>query len=288
MNLYVSLTELKAFMSISGSSQDTKLTMLNKIATNAVNDYLGVSDLALHKVTEEVHHANARRYRLRDLHVSAIGTILDDETAYTQDDAYDIEASNAGLNYILNLSEYLTSGERKAKITYVAGWNASGMIKITVDITGMDTSASLTFGAVSSDGFTITRGVDWTAQATDEDEASAIATALDAKSGVRAFSMGSVVYVVEDTNPQVITRTVTTDDADNLVLSDSILRSVDMPESIRMAVMVHVASLFHMSKNPRLKSYSIGEKTVQFAAKSDADSYESYLRSYLRGRVMVL
>ena len=286
MNLYVTTAELKSFMGISGSSQDSKIAMFNKAATSLLNGYLGVSDLALHKVTEEVHNASARRFRLRDMHVGAIGTILNDEDTYTQTEAYDIEQVPSGVDYILNLEDYLTAGERKARITYVAGWNASGMAKITVSITGMLAGATITLGAVNTDGYTITRGVDWTAQSTDADEATAIAAAIDSRAGTRAFALGSVVYVIEDTNPQVITRTIATNDASHLVLSDSILRSVDFPEDIRLAIMTNVSSMMQFSKNPRLKSYTVGQKTVTFASKAEADSYEQFLRPYVRPRVM--
>lgn len=286
MNLYVTTAELKSFMGISGSSQDSKIAMFNKAATSLLNGYLGVSDLALHKVTEEVHNASARRFRLRDMHVSAIGTILNDEDEYTQTEAYDIEQLTSGMNYILNLENYLTAGERKGKITYVAGWNASGMAKITVSITGMLAGATITLGAVSADGYTITRGVDWTAQSTNEEEATAIAAAIDSRAGTRAFALGSVVYVVEDTNPQVITRTIATNDTGHLVLSDSILRSVDFPEDIRLAIMTSVSSMMQFSKNPRLKSYTVGQKTVTFASKAEADSYEQFLRPYTRALVL--
>lgn len=285
MNLYVTTAELKSFMGIPGSSQDSKIAMFNKAATSLLNGYLGVSDLALHKVTEEIHNADARRYRLRDIHVSAIGTILNDEDEYTQTEAYDIEQIPSGVNSILNLENYLTAGERRAKITYVAGWNASGMAKITVTVAGMLAGATLTFGAVNTDGYTITRGADWTAQATDEDEATAIAAAIDSRAGTRAFALGNVVYAIEDTGAQVITRTIATNDVTKLVLSDSYLRSVDFPEDIRLAIMTNVSSMMQFSKNPRLKSYTVGQKTVTFASKAEADSYEQFLRPYVRARV---
>jgi hypothetical protein len=286
MNLYVTTAEIKSFMSISGSTQDNKIAMFNKAATQLLNGYLGVSDLALHKVTEEVHNASARRFRLRDLHVSSVFEIMNDEDEYTQTEPLDIEQTSAGLNYVLNLENYLMAGERKAKISYVAGWNASGMVKITVTVAGMSPTAALTFGAVSVDGFTVTRGTDWTAQATDAAEATAIAAAIDSKTGTRAFAVENVVYVIEDTNAQVITRTVSTTDATKLVLSDSYLRGVDFPEDIRLAIMTNVSSMMQFSKNPRLKSYTVGQKTVTFASKAEADSYEQFLRPYVRARVL--
>jgi hypothetical protein len=92
--------------------------------------------------------------------------------------------------------------------------------------------------------------------------------------------------VIEDTNAQVITRTVSTTDATKLVLSDSYLRGVDFPEDIRLAIMTNVSSMMQFSKNPRLKSYTVGQKTVTFASKAEADSYEQFLRPYVRARVL--
>lgn len=288
MNLYVTTAEIKSFMGISGSSQDTKLDMLNKAATSLLNGYLRVSDLALHKVTEEVHDACTKRLLLRDMHVTAIGTILDDVTVYTQTEAYDIEQRPSGVDYVLNLEDPIVEGYRKGKVTYVAGWNASGMAKITVTVSGLAANATITLGAVSSDGYTLTRGTSWTAQATDALEAAAIATAIDAQAGTRAFALDNVVYVIEGTNPQVITRTIATSDSTLLALSDSILRSVDFPEAIRLALLTSISSMHQMSKNPRLKSYTVGQKTVAFASKSEADSYEQYLKAYVRANVSVV
>lgn len=287
MNLYVTTAEIKSFMSISGSSQDTKLAMLNKAATSLLNGYLSVSDLALHKVTEEVHDACTGKFRLNDMHVLSVGTIMDDETEYTQDDTYDIEERPTGVNYVLNLEKYIGGGYRKGRFTYVAGWNASGMAKITVTVSGLAADATITLGAISADGYTLTRGVSWTAQSTDALEATAIAAAIDAQAVTRAFAMGNVVYVIEDTNPQVITRTIASSDATRLALSDSILRSVDFPEAIRLALLTSISSMHQMSKNPRLKSYTIGQKAVTFASKAEADSYEQFLKPYVRPRVSV-
>ena len=60
MNLYVSLTELKAFLDIGGTAKDALLLMLNKQATADLNAMLSVSDLALHLNTQEVHDACGR------------------------------------------------------------------------------------------------------------------------------------------------------------------------------------------------------------------------------------
>lgn len=287
MNLYVTTAEIKSFMGISGSSQDTKLAMMNKAATSLLNGYLGVSDLALHKVTDEIHNACTNKFRLADMHVLAIGTILDDDEEYTQDEAYDIEHRPTGVDYVLNLTDPIVEGYRRGHFTYAAGWNASGMAKITVSISGMAADAALTLSAVASDGYTVTRGIDWTAQSSDAAEATAIAAAMDAKAGTRSFAVGNVVYVIEDSNPQVDTRAISTTDAGHLVLSDTLLRGTDFPEAIRLALLTSISSMYQMSKNPRLKSYTIGQKTVTFASKSEADSYEQFLKPYVRPRVSI-
>lgn len=287
MNLYVTTSEIKSFMGISGSSQDTKLDMLNKAATSLLNGYLGVSDLALHKVTDEVHDACSNKFRLHDIHVTAIGSVMDGDTEYTQDEAFDIEARTNGIDYVLNLEDPIVEGYRKGKFTYAAGWNASGMAKITVTVSGLAAGATITLGAISADGFTLTRGSSWTAQSTDALEATAIAAAIDAQTGTRAFALGNVVYIIEATNPQVATRTIATSDSTRLALSDSILRSVDFPEAIRFALLTNISSMFQLSKNPRLKSYTVGQKTVTFASKAEADSYEQYLKPFVRGKVFI-
>jgi len=280
MNLYVSTAEIKAYLGISSSSEDTRLAMFNKQATALVNGIIGVTDLSLHRVTSEVHDAIGRILKLREKHAVAIGTIMDDTTEYTQTDAYDLD------NDVLYLQNYLLQGPRKAFVTYAAGWNTSGTGKITVsDYANIGASATITLGAVSSDGFTITRGVDWTAGTSNATEATAIAAALDAKAGVRSFAVGAVVYIIEDTALQVATRTLATSDSTRLAKDVSTLGNVDFPEDIRMAVFMLVASYRSNAKNPRMKSYTIGSKSVSFGNDSEFNSFKTALAPYLRARV---
>lgn len=280
MNLYVTTAEIKTYLGISSSSQDTLLAMLNKQATAMVNGIIGVTDLSLHKVTSEVHDALSNVVKLREKHAVGIGTIMDDDVEYTQTDAYDLD------NDVLYLQEYLTAGRRKAFVTYAAGWNASGTAKITIsDYAGLAAAATITLGAVSTDGFTITRGVDWTAAASNAAEATAIAAAIEAKAGTRAFAVGAVVYIIEDTALQVATRTIATSDSTRLAKDVSTLGNIDFPEDIRMAVLILVAGMKQSAKNPKMKSYTIGSKSVSFGSDSEFTTFKSALAPYLRARV---
>lgn len=280
MNLYVSTAEIKTYLGMSSSSQDALLAMYNKQATALVNGIIGVTDLSLHKVTNEVHDALDNVLKLREKHAVAVGTIMDDDVEYTQTDAYDLE------NDVVYLDEYLSAGRRKALVTYAAGWNASGTAKITVsDYAGLAAAATITLGAVATDGFTITRGTDWTAGTSNETEATAIAAALDAKAGVRSFAIGAVVYIIEATEVQVASRTLTTSDAVRLLKDVATLGNVDFPEDIRMAIFMLVASYKANAKNPKMKSYTIGSKSVSFGNDSEFTSFKSALAPYLRVRL---
>lgn len=281
MNLYVTTAEIKTYLGISVSTYDTLLAMYNKQATALINGIIGATDLALHKVTEEVHDAYGQILKLHDHHVVAVGTILDDTTEYTQTNAIYWDAGD-----VIHLDNYLLQGPRKAKVTYVAGWNASGMAKITVsDYANIGASATITLGAITTDGFTITRGVDWTAASSNAAEATAIAAAIDAKAGTRAFALGAVVYVIEDTGAQVATRTLASNDSTRLAVSAATLGSVDFPEDIRAAVFSYVASLKANAKNPRMKSYTIGSKSVSFGSEAEFTLFKNYLAPYIRPRV---
>lgn len=289
MNLYVTTAELKTYLGISGSTQDALLAMLNKSATSWINGHLGVSDLSLHKVTREVHNGCSQQVRLDDVHLVALGTIMSDEDEYTQDEEFDIVRRKDGLDYIFNIEDYFTAGYRKVFVDYAAGWNAYAMAKITVtDYAGLASGATITLGAVNTDGFTLTRGVSWTAQTSNEAEAAAIATAIDAQAGTKAFALGNVVYVMEDTNPGVATRTIASSDGTRLALSAGTLGGVDFPEGIKLAVMMLVASLKQGAKNAKVKSYTIGTKTVTFLNDADFKMFDSTLKPYERARVHVV
>lgn len=288
MNLYVSLTELKAFLDIGGTAKDALLLMLNKQATADLNAMLSVSDLALHLNTQEVHDACGRVIDLNDIHGVAVGDVTDDGNAYTQTDPYDLD------NYRLHLTDFLSGGTRKLKVTYAAGWNASGMSKITVsDVAALGAAATITLGNLTgaTNGSTLTRGVQWIAAATEALEASAIAAALNVAGYVRAFALGAVVYVIEnggatvDVTPQLTGRTIATSDGTRLALSAATLAGVDFPESLRGLVMLLVSGRMASRKSKGVKSYTIGTKTVTFATDADSQEFKIGLNAFRRVKV---
>ncbi len=173
MNLYITRDEIKTMLGISGSSNDARIDMFNEMATAEVNDFLSVESLALHKVTNERHDARGRVFYLRDVHVRAIGSIYDDDSEYTQDEVFDID------NYVLRLEKSLYQGDRKAFITYAAGWNAGGFT--TLSITDYSSIASAETLEFDLDGggadVTLTEGTDWNAVTDNPTTAQSIADA---------------------------------------------------------------------------------------------------------------
>lgn len=277
MNLYVTTEEIKSFMGITVATYDTQIAMFNKMATSLVNSILGVKDLSLHKVTDEIHDAEGQYLDLYDSPVVAIGKIMDGDDEYTQDDAYDILVNR------IKLEDWLAAGPREAKVTYAAGYHAYGFAKITItDLANLAAAATITLGAVApaTDGYTITRGTDWNLAASADLEAINIAAAIQAKAGTNAFALGSDVYVIEGTNPQVVGRTITSSDSARLALSASTLNGLTFPEEIRLAVMIYVTNLMNLRKNPRLKSYTIGSKSVSFASDAEFTQFNDLLKSY--------
>ena len=285
MNLYVTTQEIKDYMGISGTAQDTKLAMFNKMATDVVNGAVGASDLALHKVVDEKHY-QSRIFDVIDPNIVSIEKIMDNGSEYTQDQDYDILLRQVKLdNYPLTAPrEYFLDGmnPRPMLVTYVAGWNASGYAKITVtDYANIAATATIVLGNVgANDGFTLTRGTDWNPGSSNDDEASKIAVALNAKASIRAFASKNVVYVIEDTAAQTTGRTITVSDATRLALSSATLTGVNMPESIRLAVLMYIARLVNTGKNPTLRSYSIGGKSVTFATDSEFKQFSDLLQPY--------
>lgn len=285
MNLYVSLAEIKSFLDIGGTSKDALLLMLNKQATSDLNEMLSVNDLALHKNTGEVRDGVGQMLDLRDLHAVEIESITDDGTAYSQTDAYDIS------NYRVYLQDFLRGGPRKALVNYAAGWNASGMSKITLsDVGALAASATITLGNLTGavNGGTLTRGVQWTAQATPALEAVAIAAALEATAYLRAFAINATVYVIEDggatidVTPQLTGRAISTSDATRLALSSATLAGVDFPESLRGALLLLVSGKLAGRKAKGVKSYTIGTKTVTFATDADFAEFKATIAAFKR------
>ena len=277
MNLYVTTEEIKTFMGIATgvTTYDTLIAMFNKMATSVVNSILGAKDLSLHKVTDEVQDAQNQYLNLYEAPIVAIEKIMDDDVEYTQDEAYDILLNR------VRLENWLTYGPRKTKITYAAGYHAYGYTKITItDIANLAAAATITLGAVATDGFTITRGTDWNLATSAGLEAINIAAAINAKAGTNAFAISNIVYVIEATNPQVITRTITASDLVRLAMSTTTLTGLNFPEDIRLAIMVYVSNLMNIRKNPKIRSYSIGGKSVSFASDAEFNQFNDLLKPF--------
>ena len=283
MNLYVTTKELKDFMGISGTSQDGKLFLFNKIATEAINGILGTNDCALHKVTDEPKR-HATNLELNDVRVLAIDKIMDNDWEYTQDEPYDILSNRVRL--------YMPTfrGPHPLKISYLAGWNASGYSQVVIsDIAGLAAAATVTIGAVTgSAGGTLTRGTSWTAGADEKTEAINLAATVDAMAGLRSFAIGETVYVIEDINPQASGRTIAVSDDVRLKLSSATLTGINFPEGIRGAVMYYVSNMMQNAKNPKVKAYSIGSKKVEFGSEADFQQFNNLLRPFMRARIFAI
>lgn len=275
MNLYVTTSELKTYMGLSGTKHDLLLEMLNKQATSLINGILCVTDLALHGVTGEVHDAIGQVFYMADCHVVHVGKIMDDSTEYTQDEAYDID------NYVLRIDDYLVQGKRKATIDYAAGWNASGMAYIDiVDYSGLGTD-TVTIGST-----VYTEGTNWDAETNNNTTASNLATALDADSTVRAFAIGPRVYVIDEVVGQTGKISIAIGDSTNMTVSGSTLADLDFPEDIRGAVMILVSAMYQARKNPRLRSYTIGQKTVTMGSEAEFQMFKNLIKPYIRSQLL--
>lgn len=289
-NIYVTTAEIKSYLGITSSTHDTVLAMLNKMAADELNGILSVSDLAFHKVTDEVHDGGEDRYELNDLNVRLIGDIYEDSTLYSQTEAYDID------NYVLHLEDALNGSEREVTIDYVAGWNAAGWTTLT--ITNNATIAdnmTITIAPGGSGAVVLTEDTEWTTGADATTTAADIAEAINnhaslggAASGVRAFSIGAVIYVV-DKEPQRKTSTIALSDATGFTLASNTLNGVvDFPESLRYANLLLIAGRFAKRKNAGVKSYTIGAKSVAFGSESDANEFKGAIAQYKRAKLHVL
>ena len=284
MNLYVTTSDIKSALGIPGSAQDTKINLFNQIATGVVNDILQARDLDLHLVTDEVRDSKGKSIYLNDPHVVAVGRILDDGIEHSQDEEFDIVSST------VNLETPVYSGDRKLKVTYAAGWSARYAVKLTVsDLANIAAAATITIGT-----FTITRGTSWIAGATESEEATNIAAAINAITVIspnaaptfQAFSCGKFVFVQDEALGGTATA-VSTSDAVRLKF-DSVTTTVDFPESIKLAVYLYIGSLLSSPKNPRIKQYTIGAKTVTFSDSSQFTEFKSALDHYKRARVLIV
>lgn len=290
MNTYVTTAEIKTYLGISGSTNDTVLAMLNKFATDDLNGILSVSDLAFHKVTDEVHDGGTDRLELKDMHVTIIGDVYEDETLYEQDDAYDID------NYVVYFDDGLNAGEREVTIDYAAGWNAAGWATLEITNNSLITdNMTITIAPGASGAVVLTEDTEWTTGADAATTALDIAEAINdhaslggADSGVRAFAIGATVYIV-DKEPQRKTSTIALSNAAGFTLSGALLnKAVDFPEGLRGAVLLLIAGRFAKRKNAGVKSYTIGTKSVTFGSKEDAIEFKQAISQYMRAKTFIL
>lgn len=293
MNLYVTLDEIKTSLGITGTSQDAALNQLNKFATAQVNAILGVNDLAFHLEEDEKHDGLGQRVLdLHEMHVTDIIGIDMDGTAYTQDEAYDID------NYRLYLEEYLSGGFRGVLVDYVAGWKPAGWATLAISDNSLITdNMTITIAPGAAGAVVLTEDTEWTTGADAEATAASIAAAVNDHAslgnandgvGVRAVAVGSTVYLI-DKQAQRRTSTVALSVSTGLTLSGGLLnKAIDFPENLRQAVFLYVSNANASRKSPKVRSYTIGSKTVQFASESDFKEFTSLLKPYMRATVRVL
>lgn len=282
MNLYVTTDEIKTYLGISGASKDTLIAMLNKIATDQLNGVLSVSDLAAHKVTDEVHNGGSTKYYLKDINVFDMGDIDQDGTLYTQDDPFDID------NYILRLTSTLSGGFREVDIDYGAGWHAGGYSTVEfTDFSAVTGAMTVTLTPNGDSAQVVTEGNDWDAETDNATTATNLAAAINTLADFRAFALEGTVYIVDKT-AQREDSAIVLSAATGLTLTSptsGFLSGVDFPESLRMAIFLLVGGNMAKRKNRGVSSYTIGSKTVQFGSKGDAAEFKSLVGPYLRSLV---
>lgn len=296
MNLYTSDANIKTLLGISGSAQDAKVKLYHRAMTRRINQLLNVTDLSLHLVTgERVDALAPSSFRddvgqfidVNDINVVDVLEVFDivQDKQYLQDDPFDVD------NYRIRLEGSVSAGVRTASVDYVAGWDAYARATIVVsDVANLAIHATVTVGHITpeSSDAVLTRGTAWTGQSTDEDEATAIAAAITACGlGVRAFAGGATVYVIETTAPGELSayRTLATSDSVRLAKSAATVASVDFPDDIVLAIVNLVAAQIAKGRSMGVKTYRIGQKTVEFAADGDAEAFQSLIAPYMRGYV---
>lgn len=285
MNLYTTTEEIKAFMGISGSAQDSLIAMFNKSATAVINGILGVSDFSLHKVTSEspriIRASTRHSLVLCDFPVQKVGSIDMDGTEYTQEDPYFIDG------FIVELDEYVSTVDRKVTLDYAAGYNARGMAYIdVVDYTGLSTE-TITVDDSGGTPVVLTEGTEWDAETSNSVTATSIASAMNNVAGVSSFAVGERVYVMDDV-VQGVDKDIAASDSTDMTLSSAKLDALDFPEDIRMAVWLYVSDLMSRRKSPKLQSYTIGSKTVQFSNKNGFEEFKNSLAAHKVSRVHVV
>jgi len=282
-HLYVSTDELKTYLGISGSGEDTRLAMLNKAATQMLNNLLSVSELSTHLVEDEVHDAVGKQlFALGDLHVRSIAEIMNDTTEYTQTDAYDID------NYLLKLENIVSGGLRKLLISYVAGWYPAGWTTITVtDYSAIVVGKKIAITPSGGSATNFTAGTDFSAATSNAVTATNIAAAINASTVAYAYVVGAVVTVIDLTAQRQ--NTAITYDGSGLTLGAATLNgAVDFPEPLRMAVCELVGGMRAKAKANGVRRYTIGSKTVEFATEQSFESFKASTNGYLRATVKAI
>lgn len=301
---YITLADLKTHIGVTGASTDAFLTMEIKHAEARLDTLLSVSRLDIHKVDDERHDAvGVDRLYLHDLHAVEIGEILDNETVYTQDDEYDVS------NYVLRLDGSLVQGPRNAHVDYAAGWNAAGIVKLTVSdyslITSTMTIAIEPGGAGGAT--TLTEGTEWTAATSNNVTAASIAAAIndsvlhtgeDTATGTRAFALENVVYIADET-PDRITSEITLSALLGLSMVSGggtvgvaatilALDGKDFPQDLLDALVLMVGSSFNNRKSQGIKSYKIGSKSVTYSNGELMKEIKSIVRAHMRAAIDVV
>ncbi|RMD51324.1 hypothetical protein D6827_02465, partial [Candidatus Parcubacteria bacterium] len=277
------------------TSKDEFLKLAIISAENYIDKMLSVNRLDLHLVEGEIHNGGVNKLILNDINVVSIGTITADDSEYTQTDSYDID------NYILRLQYYLGGGKREVNIDYVAGWNAAGMAKLTVDDYSSITSGftiKLDYGSSSA---TYTEGTDFIAGTSNSATASSIADAInqlatgETATGIRSFALNENVYIIDE-YPERETSTITVSDLTGISLESGggtsgssatalTMDGVDFPETIRTAIMIMVSDALNKQKAHGISSYKIGSKSVAFS--NDAiDKVNLLIRPYQKMTVI--
>jgi hypothetical protein len=300
---YTTITDAKTYLGISGSTLDNFLAMAVKSAEDSLDSLLSVNRLDLHGVDDEVHDANGgiRTVYLKDLHVVEIGTILDDTVTYTQDDPYDVD------NYVLYLEKSLGRGTRKAKIDYAAGWNAAGMAKITVsDYSTISAGMTIDADPAGADPNVLTEGTEWDAATSNAATATSIAAAInlaaktgeDTATGIRAFALDAVVYVVDEM-PGRETSTLTMSHVTGISAASGggtaaaaaaalTMDGEDMPFDLIEALYLLIGDRVNRRKSAGVGSYKIGSKSVTYDTTKSMNEVKSKLKAYQRARVLAI
>lgn len=288
MNLYLSTTEIKAYLGITVSTYDTLLEMLNKQATSLISGILGASDLIQHKVENEIHDAVGRSIYLYDPHVTKITSVIDNDEAYTPDENdYDLESSS----WHLQLGVFLSGRPRGLKINYVAGWAYTGyaILEIT-DYKKLEGAGH----PMTIKDVTLVEGPDYAAKDSNKTTAENISNAINTNGHIntefKAFSIDGFVYISEIKVQEDVT-TISIDpvaDAWELTTKNNAgyLSGIDFPEAIKYATLLLIASLKTAVKNPNVKSYTIGAKSVTFQSDAEFQSFKQYLNPFMRSNIL--